>query len=381
MSDQAAIATARRHHLAAAALLISLISFTAQTELLSRVSAQGYSKPVFVMYLTHSMVSLLFPLQVLVLKVCKPKQSFKRFWKKHTTHLRQTAQQIQQANGYSGSVYKYFAVVTVILAVSLNIAGASWYIAIGLTTASDVTAIYNCSIFYAYAFSVCILHETLSWAKIISVVGSALGVVIVAYGGSNNISTEARSHRMIGNLIIAAGSVLYGLYEVLAKKLSSPPQEVSAKKQAAFANLTGALIGVGTLVLMWPVILILHWTGVETLEMPTKSVLVPLIWSITMNVTFIGSFLVLMSLTSPVFGSVSSLLATFLVPIVDYVLRGTRITLAEVFGGLVILLSFVLMTWASLAEMEEDGKDEDEDEFEYEEVSEQGQAEVEPVNT
>lgn len=374
MQEQAAIATARRHHLAAAALVLSLASFTAQTELLSRVSVQGYNKPVFVMYLTHSMVSILFPLQVVVLKLCKPSQSFKYFWKKHTAHLRHTARQIQLANGYSGSIYKYFAVVTVILAVSLNIAGSSWYIAIGLTTASDVTAIYNCSIFYAYAFSVCILHESLSWAKVVSVIGSALGVIVVAYGGGNNVSTEASRHRMIGNLIIAAGSVLYGLYEVLAKRLSSPPQEVSAKKQAAFANLTGSLIGFGTLILMWPIVLILHWTGVETLEFPSASVIWPLFWSICMNVTFIGSFLVLMSLTSPVFGSVSSLLATFLVPIVDFVLRGTRITLAEVLGGLLILASFGLMTWASQAEMEEDGKDDDEsEEFEYEGVQQESE--------
>ena len=48
---------------------------------------------------------------------------------------------------------------TAFVTCALTFAGISWYIAVNLTTASDLTAIYNCSAFFAYVFSVPLLHE------------------------------------------------------------------------------------------------------------------------------------------------------------------------------------------------------------------------------
>lgn len=154
---------------------------------------------------------------------------------------------------------------------ALTIAGGSWYVAVNLTTASDLTAIYNCSAFFAYAFSVPLLKDKLRFDKIFSVVVAIVGVLVVAYGDSGPQDGEGKGsadNRMLGNIVIGFGSVLYGLYEVLYKKLACPPEGTSPGRSMIFANLVGSLIGCFTLFVLWIPLPILHWTGLETFAWP-----------------------------------------------------------------------------------------------------------------
>lgn len=143
---------------------------------------------------------------------------------------------------------------TAFLTGSLTIAGISWYIAVGMTTPSDLTAIYNCNAFFAYAFSIPLLHEKPRMDKIISVGIAIIGVLIVAYGDGNSPSDgheHEAANRVAGNVIIGVGSVLYGFYEVLYKRLACPPEGTSSGRSVIFANTIASGIGVLTLV-TWP---------------------------------------------------------------------------------------------------------------------------------
>lgn len=344
--------------MAGVALVVSLCAFVAQTECMSFISHQNYEKPAFVMTITHGSWVLLVPLQVVILWAWKRNQPFNSFVAKHRAHLIQTAYSVARKNHYSGPLVNYMIKVSLTLAISLNVAAISWYLAINLTTASDITAIYNCSAFFAYAFSIPLLHEKWRLGKGIAIVLSVFGVLVIAYTGSTESDTE-RPHRVLGNLIIGAGAVLYGLYEVLYKVIACPEQHVSAKKQAAFANVIAACIGAANWVIMVPVLVVLHVFGIETFELPSAPVLHALLWSIFANMLFSGSFLILMSLTSPVLGSVASLLSTFMVPIVDYFLFGRSVGAGNIFGGIIISIAFCLMMHESWQEMQEDGMDDE----------------------
>jgi drug/metabolite transporter (DMT)-like permease len=145
-------------------------------------------------------------------------------------------------------------------------------VAVNMTTASDLTAIYNCSAFFAYAFSVPLLNDKLRFDKIFSVVVAIIGVLVVAYGDTGpgigegeEVNTDNRS---LGNIIIGVGSVLYGLYEVLYKKLACPPQGTSPGRSMIFANTVGSCIGTFTLLVLWIPLPILHYTGWETFQWP-----------------------------------------------------------------------------------------------------------------
>jgi len=273
-----------------------------------------------------------------------------------------------------------------ILTCALTIAGGSWYVAVDLTTASDLTAIYNCSAFFAYVFSVPLLGEQIRLPKVLAVIIAVGGVFIVAYGDSYNNSNSATSpssdpslpsshpdsapSRGIANLVIGVGSILYGLYEVMYKRLGCPPSGTSPGRSMLFANFIGTCIGCFTLCVLWIPLPILHYTGIETFALPTGEARHLLLISVLANAVFSGCFLVLMSLTSPVLASVAALLTIFLVALVDELLpppMHNELSGVALVGGVVIIVAFVMLTWATFVEMKEERKDDVDDE-EVEEV-------------
>lgn len=341
----------RKHKLAfivAGALFVAIAGSVLQTEMLGLVASKGFHKPIQVMYFTHCCMSLLFPVQEVVLYLRHPKrhETFRAFFRYRFAKYKDTAADVAEHNGYNLRPLPYLARVGSILALAVNLAGSSWYVAVNMTTTSDLTAIYNCSTFFAYLFSVLLLHEAVSPLKSTSVALSIVGVFIIAYMGGGSAAEVHAQNRNLGNAIIAGGSVLYGLYDVLYKKLACMPTQTAASRQACFSNLIGSCIGLATMLLMWPVLLMLHFTGVETFEIPGRRILAYLAVSVVGNVVYGGAFLVLMALTDPVLGSISTLIATCCVPFVEFVLFGRGITLAEVSGGLIIVSAFVVMAYA-----------------------------------
>jgi drug/metabolite transporter (DMT)-like permease len=69
---------------------------------------------------------------------------------------------------------------------------------------------------------------------------------------------------------------------------------------------------------------------------------------------FSGSFLVLMSLTSPVLSSVAALLTIFLVAVVDWALTGIPLSAASITGGFIIVAAFLLLSWSTYRELDEE---------------------------
>lgn len=261
----------------------------------------------------------------------------------------------------------YMLRMTAFVTCALTVAGGSWYVAVNLTSPSDLTAIYNCSAFFAYAFSVPLLKEKLRWDKSFAVLVAIVGVLIVAYGdatptkhggksgGSVGGGEESEaSNRVAGNLIIGVGSILYGFYEVLYKRLACPPEGTSPGRGMIFANTFGSLIGSFTLLVLWIPLPILHIMGWETFELPHGEAAWLLLISVLANATFSGSFLVLISLTSPVLSSVAALLTIFLVAIVDWFWTGIPLSPAAIIGGILIIGAFLLLTYSTYREMAEE---------------------------
>jgi drug/metabolite transporter (DMT)-like permease len=252
----------------------------------------------------------------------------------------------------------YFLRMTAFITCALTVAGGSWYVAVDMTTPSDLTAIYNCSAFFAYAFSVPMLKEKLRFDKAFAVVVAIVGVLIVSYAPTKKdgeIPDPSEPKNVVaGNLIIGVGSVLYGFYEVLYKRLACPPEGTSPGRGMIFANTFGSLIGLFTLLVLWFPLPILHVLGLETFELPRGEAAWMLLISVLANATFSGSFLVLISLTSPVLSSVAALLTIFLVAIVDWLWRGKTLTPAAIGGGLLIVAAFLLLSYSTYREMSEE---------------------------
>lgn len=293
--------------------------------------------------------------------------------------IRQTAQMVQHRTLHlttrqaEQSPWRYMARTTAFVTCALTVAGISWYVAVNLTTASDLSAIYNCSAFFAYAFSICLLRETVRFSKVLAVGIAIIGVLVVSYGGEatakhgnksgggaggpdhDDSHADDAAKRVLGNIIMAGGSVLYGLYEVLYKRVACPPDECSPGRGTIFANTFGSMIGAFTLSVLWIPLPILHVLGIEKFELPHGEQAWMLVISVLANAIFSGSFLVLISLTSPVLSSVAALLTIFIVAIVDQLLPPplyVPLTAASLWGGLLIIVAFGILSWATYREME-----------------------------
>lgn len=189
------------------------------------------------------------------------------------------SQQLHPSPQPNRSIIPYLLRTTAFITTALTIAGAAWYVAVNLTTASDLTAIYNCSAFFAYAFSIPILKDRLRFDKVFSVAVAIVGVLIVAYGDRNEDKDTAdgtigkgkdeAEHRLLGNILIGIGSMLYGLYEVLYKRYACPPEGTSPVRSMIFANTFASMFGCFTVFILWIPLLILHFLGWEPFEWPT----------------------------------------------------------------------------------------------------------------
>lgn len=369
-ATNARLVARKKYTYAAIFLIISLVSFCVQTELAAYVQHDlGWNKAYCMLYLTHGSWSMLWPAQLLILRLQKRDMPWPVFWKKHVWICRTTAQMVQNRSlevphyHAARSPVRYMLSCTAFITSALTVAGLSWYIAVDMTTPSDLTAIYNCSAFFAYAFSVPLLKEPLRLDKSFAVLIAIVGVIVVAYGDTkgtppddpNAAGAGDDGNRFLGNLIIGAGSVLYGLYEVLYKRYACPPEGCSPGRGMIFANTVGSLIGCFTLLVLWIPLPLLHITGLETFALPTGATAWWLFLSVVMNATFAGSFLVLISLTSPVLSSVASLLTIFIVAVSDWVLTGQPLSLAAIVGGIMIIVAFVMLavsTWREMTEEE-----------------------------
>ncbi|KAF2151100.1 hypothetical protein K461DRAFT_228324 [Myriangium duriaei CBS 260.36] len=372
--------TRKRYTYAAAFLVLSLISFTVQTETAVYIQHNlKWNKAYCMLYLTHGSWVILWPVQLLILRVHKAKMPWRPFWRRHVQILRQTAQMVEHQTLHVPSPQSrkspvpYFIKTTAFVTCALTVAGGSWYVAVDLTTASDLTAIYNCSAFFAYAFAIPILKEKLKWSKVFAVGVAIIGVLVVAYGdvspgkhgnksgggagGPNAPAHDEASNRALGNIMIGFGSILYGFYEVLYKRVACPPDGCSPGRGMIFANTFGSMIGLFTLTVLWIPIPILHVTGIEPFALPRGEAAWMLLISVMANATFSGSFLVLISLTSPVLSSVAALLTIFLVAVVDQLLPpplNNPLSGAAIAGGCLIIGAFLLLSYATYREMDEE---------------------------
>ncbi len=365
-ATNARLNTQKKYTYAAFFLVVSLVSFTVQTELAAWVQHSGWDKAYCMLYLTHGSWVLLWPAQLLVLRIQKRTIPWPVFWRRHVWLLRTTAQMVETRQLDIPRVHRrspvgYMLRTTALVTASLTVAGLSWYVAVNMTTPSDLTAIYNCSAFFTYAFSVPLLEERLRLDKSLAVLIAIAGVLVVAYGDSrvsqaqgSDTEEAGRGRQFLGNIIIGVGSMLYGLYEVLYKRLACPPEGCRPGRGVIFANMFGSLIGLFTLLVLWIPLPVLHVLGIETFVLPSGKVAFYLFLSVLMNATFAGSFLVLISLTNPVLSSVASLLTIFIVAGSDWLLTGVPLSASAVFGGLMIILAFGMLTWSTYREMVED---------------------------
>lgn len=124
-------------------------------------------------------------------------------------------------------------VLAVLLSVWVTVFGAwSWYLSLPLTTVAANNAIYQSSSMFVFLFSALLLGERVTVSKLLAVLVSSSGIVLVALGGANTENKNAHPTPM-GYVWVVISTALYSLYEVLYKMMIETPHPDAAPRADA----------------------------------------------------------------------------------------------------------------------------------------------------
>ena len=271
----------------AISLLVTSAGFVVQTEAnVYYADVLGWIKPCSSFYVANSALILPWVAQIIFLRMKHHNIPYKTWANDYMDQLTYSISTIDSLSavqtpailrrlGFDRGPLASFLVAMFLTFLALTVS-ASWFWAIIWTTPGDSTAIFNCSAFFAAAFSVPLLKQRIGWASIFAVLLSVVGTFIIAYGNSGvtdehmgtNSGSPVGSSRLLGNLFALFGAIGFGLYEVLFKKWACSPKLRDATSSLTLTLAATALHGFYTLLFGWIVVLGFHILDIERFELP-----------------------------------------------------------------------------------------------------------------
>jgi solute carrier family 35, member F5 len=173
------------------------------------------------------------------------------------------------------------------------------------------------------------------------VVLSIIGIILIsAYGGldKNGRGRFDPDTQWIGYLSAILSSVFVAFYEVFYAQLVVP-----SRPSVTFSLYMTGCIGAVSLIGGIPVFPILHYTGIETFELPDANGWMYILLVSVLGMGFNGSFMLVLSFCGAVLAAVGILLTIPLTIATDAVLTGISIHLSTLLGSAAILAGFLVM--------------------------------------
>lgn len=144
-----------------------------------------------------------------------------------------------------------------------------WFIAnltfnwsLALTSVSSSTIIASTSGLFTLIIGVAMRLTKFHWAKLLGVLLTIGGVVVVALSDRGSV----RSETLLGDGVSLLSAVAYACYANVLKRRIDDEERISMAMFFGF-------VGLWNLVLFWPVFILLHYTGLETFVLPEWNVL------------------------------------------------------------------------------------------------------------
>ncbi|KAL2357455.1 hypothetical protein BJ546DRAFT_836026 [Cryomyces antarcticus] len=228
------------------------------------------------------------------------------------------------------------------------------------TTVASSTILTSTSSIWTLIFGALLHVERFTYRKLLGVLASLAGIILISsvdLSGSNDANRGSFPHKSrrqiaVGDALAFSSAVLYGVYTVLMKKRIGDEARVD---MPVFFG----LVGLFNVVLLWPGLLVLHWTGVEPFELPPtgKILTIVLVNSLSSLISdFCWAYAML--LTSPLVVTVGLSMTIPLSLVGQVVLNGQTASAAYWLGAGVVLCSFLFVNHQSgTGEAEGKGKE------------------------
>ncbi|KAF7909573.1 uncharacterized protein EAF01_003291 [Botrytis porri] len=138
------------------------------------------------------------------------------------------------------------------------------------TSVASSTILTSTSSIFTLLFGALVRVESFSVRKLLGVLASFVGIILISsvdLGSTDNDSNrgnfphKSQAQIAIGDIMAFGSAVMYGLYAVVMKKRCGNEDRVDMP-------LFFGLVGFFNVVFLWPGFFILHFSGIETFELP-----------------------------------------------------------------------------------------------------------------
>ncbi|KAJ5893508.1 hypothetical protein N7495_005199 [Penicillium taxi] len=222
------------------------------------------------------------------------------------------------------------------------------------TTVSSTTILTSTSGVWTLIFGAMIQVEKITLRKSLGVFASLIGIILisrvdlsgpdetpVAGRGEGSFPHKSAGEIALGDAMAAFSALLYGVYTIVMKKQAGDESRVNMQ-------LFFGLVGLFNVVLLWPGFIILHYTGIETFELPSTS----RVWMIIL-VNSLSSFVsdvawaYAMLLTTPLVVTVGLSMTIPLSLVGQIFLQGQYAPVLYWLGAAIVFLSFMIVNHES----------------------------------
>ncbi|ETS65155.1 hypothetical protein PaG_00216 [Moesziomyces aphidis] len=229
--------------------------------------------------------------------------------------------------------------------------GANWAInaGLGLTSVASGTTIGSASGFFTLALGAALGVDRFTLARLGAVCISALGVAAVTFADRETATATGMVKRSavergppnapMGDMLALLSAFLYSLYVMLLKTRIGSEDRISMP-------LMFGIVGAINICALWPVLPLLHYSGVEEFELPPSAH----IWAgvvVNMAITFVSDFIYLLAMlkSSPLITTLGLSLTIPLAVVID-ALKGSHTGgKVAVLGSAAVLSSFAFIGW------------------------------------
>jgi solute carrier family 35 protein F5 len=141
------------------------------------------------------------------------------------------------------------------------------------TSVASSTILTSTSSIWTLLFGAVFHVEHFSYKKLIGVLASLAGIILISSvdlsrqdndNNRGNFPHKTQSEIAVGDAMAFGSAIMYGLYAVVMKKRIGNEDRVNMP-------LFFGLVGLFNVIFLWPGFLILHYTGIETFELPPTS--------------------------------------------------------------------------------------------------------------
>jgi solute carrier family 35 protein F5 len=233
------------------------------------------------------------------------------------------------------------------------------------TSVASSTILTSTSSIWTLIFGAIWRVESFSWRKLAGVLCSLAGIALISSldlskedndDSRGNFPHKTQGEIAIGDAMAFGSAVMYGIYAVVMKKRIGNEDRVNMP-------LFFGLVGLFNVLFLWPGFILLHYTGVETFEMPPTGkiwtivlVCYPFLFEYSSNISKLNSassfvadycWAYAMLLTTPLVVTVGLSMTIPVSLIGQMILSSQYSSIWYWIGGCVVVLSFLFVNHES----------------------------------